>query len=102
MDIERLEKIARGVKTRAELEQLKTNVLARAGTEAAKLLNDILLERFPVHAKSSSGATPTETKFLTRTEFFDSGKDAYIWLVEQFHPPSPASGSREVLGTSVP
>ena len=94
MDIDRLEQIARTVKTREELEQLKSNALKRGEMEGAKLVNEILLERFPVRSKASSGATPTEARVHARVELFDSGKEAYLWLVEQFRLVQPLALER--------
>ena len=89
MNIERLMQIAKGVATRAELEQLKANVIQKGNIEAAQLVNEILLERFPVKAKSGGGATPTEAAFLGRVKSFENGKEAYIWLIEQFQAHVP-------------
>jgi hypothetical protein len=85
MDIERFEQIARDPrKTRQELENMKKNALAKGAAEFAAIVNEVILQRFPVKSRRSGGATPTTGKFRGRSEEFDSGKDAYLWLVEQF------------------
>lgn len=85
MDIERFEKIVRGPqRTRDELETLKQRALEQKQPEFAKLVNDVLSERFPAPARQGGGATPTTATFRSRDEPFESGKAAYIWLVEQF------------------
>jgi hypothetical protein len=85
MDIERFEQIARNpCKTREELENMKKNALAKGNAEFAAIANEVILHRFPVQGRRSGGATPTTGKFRDRSEEFDSGKDAYLWLVEQF------------------
>ena len=85
MNRDRIEAIARDpARTRDELEQMKANALAKGDVEAAKVINDVLLERFPVRTKSGGGKTHTEAAFRRRSERFDSGKEAYLWLVERF------------------
>ena len=60
------------------------NVVARGNLDAAHMVYEVLPERFPVQSKSGNGATPTETIFRGRKESFATGKDAYLWLIEQF------------------
>jgi len=84
MNIERFEQIARDPrKTREELENMKKNALTNGKPEFAAIANEVLLQRFPVKGRRSGGATPTTGTFRGRSEEFDSGKDAYLWLVEQ-------------------
>jgi hypothetical protein len=40
--------------------------------------------QFPEKGRRSGGATPTTGTFRGRNNEFASGKDAYLWLVEQF------------------
>lgn len=85
-DLLKLEETARRSSlTLADLEQMKVNALAKRNVEAAKLISEVILERFPVHTKVGSGRTPTAALFLGRAQEFDSGKEAYLWLVAQFH-----------------
>ena len=59
MDLDRLTAFANAPeRTRAELDQMKTNALARGNVEFAKMINESLLRRFPYQAKSGSGQTP--------------------------------------------
>ncbi len=89
-DLSRVEQRARALAKRADLEQLKANALATGESEAAHLINEILVERFPaVLAKQGAGRTPTTATVKARREDFDSGKDAYLWLVEQFRGHRP-------------
>lgn len=85
MDIARFEQLARDLRrTRADLESMKANALAKGQVEFAKIANKALLERFPVVTKRGGGQTPTIATFRSCSEHFESGKDAYVWLVEQF------------------
>jgi hypothetical protein len=91
MDNERFEKIARNPsRTREELENMKRNALANGKTELAHVAEEILRERFPVKTKKASGATATRAVFRDRSETFSTGKEAYLWLVEQFKSYCPA------------
>lgn len=85
MDIQRFEQLVRDPhKTREDLENMKMNALAKGKPEFAAIADEVLLQRFPVKGRRSGGATPTTGAFRGRSEEFDSGKDAYLWLVEQF------------------
>jgi hypothetical protein len=85
MDIQRFERLVRDPrKTREELENMKKNALANGKPEFAAIANEVLLQRFPAKGRRSGGATPTTATFRGRSEDLDSGKDAYLWLVEQF------------------
>ena len=85
MDIQEFERRARDPRrTRAELENMKANAAAKGAVEYARIADEILRERFPIKAKAGGGPTPTAAKFQGRSEHFDSGKEAYLWLVEQF------------------
>jgi hypothetical protein len=84
MNLDQIANIAHQVKTRAEAETLKANCLAKGNTEAAHVVNEILLNRFPTIAKATGGATPTVASVNGRKEYFDSGKEAYLWLINQF------------------
>ena len=85
MDIQRFERLVRDPrKTREDLENMKENALAKGNPEFAAIANEVLLRRFPIKSRRSGGATPTTGAFRGRSEEFDSGKDAYLWLVDQF------------------
>ena len=85
MDIQEFERRARDPRrTRIELENMKANAAAKGAVEYARIADEVLRERFPIKAKAGGGATPTVAKFQGRKEDFDSGKEAYLWLVEQF------------------
>ena len=91
MDTERFEKMARNPsRMREELENMKRNAIANGQTELAHIAEKVLRERFPVKTKKASGATPTTAVFRDRSETFPSGKEAYLWLVEQFKSYCPA------------
>lgn len=85
MNTTQFERLARDPqRTRAELENMKANALAKGQAELANIANEVLRERFSVGARQRSGSTPTTAVFRSRTENFGSGKEAYLWLVEQF------------------
>jgi hypothetical protein len=85
MDIHEFERRARDTRrTRAELENMKANAAAKGAVEYARIADEVLQERFPIKAKSGGGPTPTTAAFQGRGEDFGSGKEAYLWLVEQF------------------
>lgn len=84
MTPEEFESRARSCKTRQDLEQLKSNALAKNKIEFAKIAQDLLNERFPIVSKKSGGATPSTVTFLGKRQEFSSGKDGYVWLVDQF------------------
>lgn len=63
---------------------MKKNALDRGQVECAKIANEALIERFSIKAKRGRGPTPTTAMFRSLTESFDTGKDAYIWLIEEF------------------
>lgn len=84
MDIQRFEQLLHAPKrTRDELETMKINALKKGEVEMAHLAEDVLRERFPLITKRGVGATPTAAIFRSRQKMFDSGKDAYLWLIEQ-------------------
>jgi len=84
MDIQEFERRARDPRrTRAELENMRANAAAKGAVEYAHIADEVLRERFPIKAKSGGGPTPTTATFQGRGEHFDSGKEAYLWLVEQ-------------------
>ena len=85
MDATRFEQIARNpALTRQELENMKANAIAKGEIEVAHIADTILRERFRIKTKKVSGPTPTRAIFRGRSEKFHTGKDAYLWLVEQF------------------
>ena len=89
-DLFKLEQLARlGSRSLADLEQIKANMLDKRDIEAAKLLFEIIVERFPVLTKAGGGRTPTAASFGGHSQEFDSGKDAYLWLVAQFQLARP-------------
>jgi hypothetical protein len=97
MDLTSLEHLARSLRTRDELAQLVENVRAKRDPEALRLVTEVLAERFPVAAKTKSGATPTTVNCLGLKERFDNGKEAYLWLLEQFRLRDPNVFERFVL-----
>lgn len=68
---------------------MKRNAIANGQTELAHIAEKVLCERFPMKAKRASGATSTTAVFRGRSETFPTGKDAYLWLVEQFQSYCP-------------
>jgi hypothetical protein len=97
MELTRLEQRARSLRTRDELVQLVENVRTKGDAEALRLVKEVLAERFPEAVKAKTGATPTSVKFLGLKERFDTGKDAYLWLLEQFRRRDPNVFKRFVL-----
>jgi hypothetical protein len=97
MELTRLEQRAKSLRTRDELVQLVENVRAKGDAEALRLVKEVLAERFPEAVKAKTGATPTSVKFLGLKERFDTGKDAYLWLLEQFRRRDPNVFKRFVL-----
>lgn len=85
MDPTRFEQLARSpARTRDDLERMKANALSKGETELAHIAEEILRERFPIRTRVPSGRTPTTAIFRGHREQFDSGKDAYLWLVQEF------------------
>lgn len=85
MDIQKFEQILRApTRTRIELETMKARALQKNEVEMAHLAEEVLRERFPVTNKRGGGATPTVATFRDHHENFDSGKEAYLWLIEQY------------------
>lgn len=93
MDIERFETIAKvPTRTKDDLIQMRTNALSKGEREFAAIAEEVLNERFPTwqKLKKSSGPTPTTANFKSESRDFDTGKDAYIWLVEKFQSFMPS------------
>lgn len=85
MDPTRFEQIARNsARTQEEIENMKANAIAKGHTELAHIADEILRERFPIRSRKAMGSTPTTATFRGKSEIFPTGKDAYLWLVEQF------------------
>jgi hypothetical protein len=84
MDIQKFEQILRApTRTRKELETMKTSALRNGEIEMAHLAEAVLKEHFPVANKRGGGATPTAATFRDSHKNFGSGKEAYLWLIEQ-------------------
>ena len=94
MDLEKLEQVARSAKSRSHLEQLCQNVRERGDSDAIYLVTEILLERFPIQARSRTGKNPTEATFRQQKELFETGKEAYLWLLEEFRQSRPGALER--------
>ena len=86
MDIERFTAIAKDpARTRAELEQMRERALAKNLPNYVQVIDNVLRERFSNKPTNrGGGGKPTKAIFRSRTEHFASGKDAYLWLIEQF------------------
>ena len=85
MDPTRFEQLARSpARTRDDLERMKANALSKGETELAHIAEEILHERFPIRTRVPSGRTPTTAIFRGHREQFDNGKDAYLWLVQEY------------------
>jgi|GEM_PF-4784282 len=64
---------------------MRANALAKGNRELAAIADEVLLERFPsTTARRTGGSTPTLARFRERSERFQTGKDAYIWLIKEF------------------
>lgn len=88
----KFEEIARNPKTSKEdLKRMRQNALQKGQREFAAVAEEILSERFPdwQRTRQSSGRTPTTAYLRGEARHFDTGKDAYIWLVQQFQALSP-------------
>ena len=84
MTPEQFEQRARSCGKRDDLEQLKANALSRGRKDLAQIAHDLLNELFPVRTRKGGGATPSTVTFKGRVQAFPSGKDGYVWLVDQF------------------
>jgi hypothetical protein len=85
VDIKYFERLVRDPrKTREELENMRNSALAKGKPAFAAIANEVLLQRFPLRARRSGGATPTTAIFRDQRDEFGSGKEAYLWLVENF------------------
>lgn len=85
MDLARFEALVRDPwRTRLEIEAMKKNAFAKGQMECAAIAAEVLDARFAVKTKRGSGGTPTTVRFLNMTENFDTGKAAYLWLIEKF------------------
>ena len=84
MTPEQFEQRARSCRTRQDLEQLKANALSRGRKDFAQIAHDLLSELFPASTRRSGGATPSTVTFRGKIESFASGKEGYVWLVDQF------------------
>ncbi len=85
MDITQFEQRVRDpLRTCEELQNMKKNALAKGNREFAKIADEVLCERFPAKTKRG-GSTPTIATFGSESRSFDTGKDAYVWLIEQFY-----------------
>jgi hypothetical protein len=78
------ELVARRCKDRGELEQLAMNALARSRPDFAEVARDLADELFPVKVSKRTGPTPSVVTFKNLTVRFETGKDGYVWLVDQF------------------
>ena len=89
MTPEQFEAVARRCKDRGELEQLAKNALARSRPDFAELARELADERFPAKVSKRTGPTPSTVVFKGLIERFKTGKEGYVWLVDQFgldHP----------------
>ena len=84
MTPEQFEVVARRCKNRDELEQLAKNALSRSRPDLAEFAHRLADELFPIRAPKRTGPTPSTVTFKGLTEHFGTGKDGYIWLVDQF------------------
>jgi hypothetical protein len=84
MTPEQFESRALACNSREEVENLKANALARGWPDLAEIAQRVLSENFPVKVRKGGGATPSHATFKGKSASFDSGKDGYVWLVNQF------------------
>jgi hypothetical protein len=84
MSPEQFEQRARSCRTRQDLEQLKANALSGGRKDFAEVAHRLLDELFPVHTRKGGGATPSAVTFKGKSQRFLSGKEGYVWLVDQF------------------
>src|SRR5882672_11330518 len=85
MTPEQFERMAKDPsRKREELETMRVNALDKGQVEFARIAAEVLASRFPSTFRQRSGSTPTIATFRDRSETFDTGKDAYLWLLAQF------------------
>jgi hypothetical protein len=85
MDLASFERSVRDPrKTRKELETMRDHARERGKAEFARVADDVLRERFPGPPTRGGGGTPTTATFRSLTKDFQTGIDAYVWLVGQF------------------
>jgi len=84
MTPEQFEIRARKCSTRQDLEQLKRNALSAGNRNFAQIAHNLLEELFSVRTRRGGGATPSKVTFKGKVQNFYSGKDGFIWLVDQF------------------
>jgi len=63
---------------------MKENALAKGRSDLARIVDEVLRERNPTKGRKSGGRTPTTATFRQTTQHCETGKDAYLWLVDQF------------------
>ena len=94
MDIARFEKIARGAKTRVEVETMRDHALAKGLADYVECAERVLLESFGP-PKPKGGAKRTVATFRGKTTRFDSAVQAYLWLIARFLEHQPALLERQ-------
>jgi hypothetical protein len=70
--------------TPEQIEQLKKNALASGRKDFAEIAHNLIDELFPIRTRKGGGATPSTVTFKGKTQRFLSGKEGYVWLVDQF------------------
>jgi hypothetical protein len=85
MDLSAFERRLRDPRmSRNDLETMQRNAAANGQLEHAELARRVLQERFPRSPNRSGGGTPTVARFLKDEQSFETGKAAYLWLVDRF------------------
>lgn len=97
MDIAKFELVARDPRrTRADLETMRKHALDKGEVEFAAIANEVINTRFDEQVKRGGGSTPTTVRLLNSVHNFDSGIQAYLWLVDRFESHSLGTLARYV------
>ena len=68
---------------KSQLQALRENAVRSGGEEHINIVDEVLARRFPPTRGTTGSGTPTTVTFLSAVSHFDTGKDAYLWFIEQ-------------------
>jgi hypothetical protein len=74
---------------KSQLQALRENAARSGGEEYASIVDEVLARRFPPTRVTAGSGTPTTVTFLSAVNHFDTGKEAYLWLIEQLRRARP-------------
>src|SRR5687768_7466402 len=88
MDIARFEALLNDpAKSKDDLMTMRQNAARKSAVEHVALVERVLDKRFPewrVVRTRRGGATPTDVSFRGEKRHFETAREAYVWLIEQF------------------